>query len=78
MVSLNFSDLALSQSMEVSLQKAMANMEEEKTFMAPSFVVISLPTQKKLKKRRVRSHYYRKIKKIAAKSSAGFSTRKNK
>jgi len=57
----------------VSPEQAMANMEEEKTFMGPSLVVISLPVPKRLKKRRVSRRARFKIKRVNAKLNADLS-----
>lgn len=64
--------------MGVSQQTALAHMEEEKAFIASTFVIISLPVSKRLKKRRISKKRRHSVKKVNAKANADWSIRKNK
>ena len=57
----------------VSPQTAMANMEEEKTFMGPAFVIISLPVSRRLKKRKICRRRRHNVKRVNAKENAGLA-----
>lgn len=59
--------------LSISPEQAIANMEEEKSFMAPSFVIISLPVCKQLKKRKIKRKKRSYIERITGKSSANMS-----
>lgn len=59
--------------LNISPEQAMANMEEEKSFFASSFIVISLPICKQLKKRTVKRKKSNYIKRVSGKSNVNTS-----
>ena len=78
MMQINLFSGFVSHSLDISPQKAMAYMEEEKTFIMSAFMVIPLLVPKKLKKRQIKRYkHYKKIRKIASRSYIRFTNKKH-
>ena len=59
--------------LNLSPEQIIHNMEEEKSFFAPSFVVISLPAYRQLKKRKIKRKTRNSVRKISEKEGANMS-----